>query len=138
MAMAEYAMVTAAVALLAVTLAGTVGKTSAQFPRSQAAAIQLVSSNARAKKVSVAGARAAYGKAPYRKAALKYVYAVGWITGTHDRASCLYTVSTSDAVQQAATELRGNPKVVAKLRSRAVTPHQAATALVKGISYACS
>src|SRR5439155_19733879 len=95
-AMAEYAMVTAAVALLAVTLAGTVGKTSAQFPRSQAAAIQLVSSNARAKKVSVAGARAAYGKAPYRKAALKYVYAVGWITGTHDRASCLYTVSTSD------------------------------------------
>ena len=138
MAMAEYAMVTAAVALLAVTLVGAVGKTPAQLPRTTAAAIKLVSSNARAKKVSVAGARAAYTKAPYRKTALKYVYAVGWITGTHDRASCLYTASTADAVREATTEIRGNSKLLGKLRSRDVTPKQAATALVGGISYACS
>ena len=136
--MAEYAMVTAAVALLAVTLVGAVGKTPTQLPRTTAAAIKLVASNARAKKVSVAGARAAYTKAPYRKAALKYVYAVGWITGTHDRGSCLFTGSPSDSVKQAAGEIRANPKVVAKLRSRGLTPQQAATALVKGISYACS
>jgi len=135
--MAEYAMVTAAVALIAVTLIGAVGQTPAELPRSTAAAIQLVTSNARAKKVSIAGARAAYRKAPYAKPALKYVYTVGWITGMHDRSSCFFTVSTSDAVKQAAAEMSHNPKVSAKLRRRGVTAHQAGTALVKGIQTAC-
>jgi Tfp pilus assembly protein FimV len=136
--MAEYAMVTAAVALLAVSLLSPVGKAPAQLPRTAAAAIRLVSANARAKKVSVAGARTAYAKAPYAKPALKYIYAVGWITGTKNPASCFYTVSTSDAVKEAAGELRGNAKVASRLRSRGVTPQQAGTALVKGISAACS
>ncbi len=136
--MVEYAMVTAAVALMAATLVGTIGQTPVVLPRSAAAAIQLVTSNARAKKVAIADARAAYGQAPYRKPALKYIYAVGWITGTKNRASCLYTGSTSDSVKQATGEIQHNKKVVAKLRSRGLTPRQASTALVAGISAACS
>ena len=136
--MVEYAMVTAAVALLAVSLVGTVGNTTTELPRSATAAIQLVTANAHAKKVSIAGARGAYAKAPYAKPALKYVYAVGWITGMYDRASCFYTVTASDAVRQATGELQHNPKVVAKLRRRGLTARQAGTALVKGIGVACN
>ncbi len=131
-------MVTAAVAFLAIALVGAAGQTPAQLPRSTAAALTLVTSSARAKKVSSADARTAYRRAPYAKPALKYVYAVGWITGTHDRASCFYTVSTSDAVKQATGELTHNAKVSASLRRRGMTAHQAGTALVKGIQTACS
>jgi hypothetical protein len=136
--MAEYAMVTAAVALLAISLAGVVGTGPRQIPRSTAAALELVSSNARSNKVPVVGARAAFGKAPYRKAALKYVYAVGWITGTRDRETCFYTVSPSDAIHQASIELAHNAKVAAKLRRGGLTLRQAGTALVAGITAACN
>lgn len=131
-------MVTAAVALLAISVAGGVGKSTAQLPRSTAAAIQLVSSSAHKAKVPVGDARAAYGKAPYRKTELKYVYALGWITGMKNRATCFYTVSTSDAVRQATGEITHDKKVSAKLRARGLTARQAGTALVKGIQTACS
>jgi hypothetical protein len=136
--MAEYAMVTAAVAFLAIALVGAAGQAPAQLPRSTAAALSLVASSAKAKKVSTADARTAYRRAPYAKPALKYVYAVGWISGTHDRAQCLYTVSTSDAVKEATGEIAHNKKVAAKLRRQGLTAHQAGTALVKGIQTACS
>lgn len=131
-------MVTAAVAFLAIALVGAAGQAPAQLPRSTAAALSLVSSSAKAKKVSVADARTAFRRAPYAKPALKYVYAVGWISGTHDRAQCFYTVSTSDAVRQATGEITRNAKISAKLRRQRLTARQAGTALVKGIQAACA
>ena len=136
--MAEYAMVTAAVALLAVSLIGAVGKTPTELPRSTAAALQLVNSSAKAKHVAVGDARAAFQRAPFGKPALKYIYAVGWITGTKNRESCLYSGSPSDSITEATREISANKKVTSKLRSRGVTPRQAGTALVKGIVAACN
>ena len=136
--MVEYAMVTSAVALLAATLVGAIGRGPAEFPRSAAAAIQLVSSTAQAKKVAVAQAKGAYQKAPFRKPALKYVYVVGWITGTKSPASCLYTGDAASSITQATGQLSHDRKVAAKLKRAGITARQAGTALVRGISDACN
>lgn len=137
--MVEYASLTAALALLTATLAGSLGHSAARVPVSDAAALQLVTSNARMQKAPVAGARAAYRTAPYSKPALKYVFAVGWISGVKDRASCLFTrVSPKPAEKEATGEIRRNAKVAAKLRGRGVSATQASSALVRGIVSACS
>jgi hypothetical protein len=137
--MVEYASLTAALALLTATLAGSLGHSAVQVPAHDAAALQLVASNARTQKAPVAQARSAYRKAPYSKPALKYVFAVGWISGVKNRASCLFTrVSPKSAEKEATSEIRRNGKVTAKLRSRGVSTTQASSALVRGIVSACS
>jgi len=80
--MAEYALITAVVASLALSLAmipeSQLGR---QLPVTAARAQALVSKSARASKVSPAEARAVMAKAPYGRAALRYLYAEGWIGG---------------------------------------------------------
>ena len=133
--MAEYISVVAAVSLVALALGGHV----ASLPSSNAAAIKLVTSGARAQKVPVGGAKAAFGRAPYRKPVLRYLYAAGWIGGTKHQRSCLLTrIAPRVAEEEATGEIRRDDKVKSRLRKLGVTPRTAAAALVKGVVSACS
>ena len=133
--MVEYITVTAAVALVALSLGGQV----AALPTSNAAAIKLVTSGAKAQKVSVSGAKAAFARAPFKKPVLRYLYAAGWIGGTKHRTSCLVTrISPRTAEERATGEIRGERKLRSQLRKLGVSPRTAAAALVKGVVSACS
>jgi len=135
----EYAGLVSAFALLAATLSGSYGQNVAAVFASGATSISTVTKAARSEKVSVAGAKAAYKRAPYRKPALKYLYALGWIGGTKHRAECGLTLLSEDTAKlQTAQQIRSNAKLRAQLRKRAVSVSAAASALVKGVVSACS
>ena len=135
----EYAGILAAVTLMAVTLTGAYGKNVAAVFSSNSVGIAAVGKAARAQKVSSAGARTAYRRAPYAKPALKYLYALGWIGGTKSPGTCGLTLLGQDAAkQQAAHDMRSNSKLVAQLRKRAVSVSSAATAVTKGVVSACA
>ena len=135
--MVEYVSVLTAVSLLALTVGGQLGQRS--LPSTTTAALPLLASGARAQHVPVAGAKAAYKRAPYGKPILKYLYAAGWIGGVKNRASCLLTRVTQDSARQEAVgALRSTPKLMTQLRRRKVTVDQGASALVQGVVSACS
>lgn len=135
----EYISVTAAVSLIALTLGGQLGERFAVLPTSNATAIELVTAGARAQKVPVSGARAAFARAPYKKPVLRYLYAAGWIGGTKHQRSCLLTrIASETAEEQATSEIRRNDKLRTQLRKRGVTALTAARALVTGVVSACS
>ena len=131
----EYISVTAAVSLIALSLGGQI----AALPSSNATALALVISTAKAQKISVSGAKAALVRAPFKKPVLRYLYAAGWIGGVKHRTSCLLArVAPRYAEKQATAEIRSNAKLKAQLRKRGVTAPTAAGALVKGVVSACS
>ena len=135
----EYAGVLAAVSLMAVTLTGAYGKSVTAVFTSSGAGVAAVAKAAKAQKVPPAGAKAAYGRAPYRKPVLKYLYALGWIGGTKNPAQCgLTLLGKNTAREQAARELRANRKVAAQLQKRSVSVSAAATALTAGVVSACA
>jgi hypothetical protein len=78
-------------------------------------------------------------RAPYRKPALKYLWALGWIGGTKHRAECGLTLLSEDtARQRTVQQIRSNAKLRAHLRKRAVSVGAAASALVRGVVSACA
>ena len=135
----EYAGILAAVALMAATLTGAYGTNVTAVFATGTAGVAAVAKAAKAQKVSTAGAKAAYGRAPYCKPALKYLYALGWIGGTKNAGQCGLTLLGKDAAKdQAARELRTNAKLVAQLRKRAMSVSAAANALTSGVVSACA
>ena len=78
----EYAGIVAAISLLAATLTGAYGNNVAAVFASSGASVAAVTKAAKKEGLSPARAKAAYKRAPYRKPALKYLYALGWIGGT--------------------------------------------------------
>jgi len=135
----EYAGILAAVALMSVTLTGAYGKTITAVFTSSGAGVAAVAKAAKAAKVSSAGAKEAYNRAPYRKPALKYLYALGWIGGTKNAGQCGLTLLGEDAArEQAAHEMRGNAKLVAQLKRRSVSVSAAANAVTRGVVSACA
>jgi hypothetical protein len=135
----EYAGILAAVALMAVTFTGAYGKTVTAVFASSGAGIAAAAKAAKAQKVSPAGAKAAYKRAPYRKPALKYLYALGWIGGTKNLTQCgLTLLGEGPARDQAAQWMRSNRKLVTQLKRRGVSVSAAATALTKGVVSACA
>ena len=135
----EYAGILAAVSLLAVTLTGAYGKNVAAVFDTSTVGIAAVGKAAKAQKVSPAGAKTAYRRAPYAKPALKYLYALGWIGGTKNPGQCGLTLLGQDAAkQQAARDMRSNSKLVKQLKRRGVSVSAAATALTKGVVSACA
>jgi hypothetical protein len=137
--MAEYALITAVVASLALSLAmipeSQLGR---QLPVTAARAQALVSKSAQASKVSPAEARAVMAKAPYGRAALRYLYAEGWIGGRRSPADCVFAKATPDSTrQQLAAGIRKDGRLQARLRRMHVTPDQAAQALARGTGAAC-
>ena len=135
----EYAGILAAVALMAATLTGAYGKSVTAVFASGTAGVAAAAKAAKAQKVAPAGAKTAYGRAPYRKPVLKYLYALGWIGGTKNPGQCGLTLLGQDAAkEQAARELRANAKLVSQLRKRGVSVSAAANALTSGVVSACA
>jgi hypothetical protein len=135
----EYAGILAAVALMAATLTGAYGRTVTAVFATSTAGVASVAKAAKAQKVSTVGAKAAYNRAPYKKPALKYLYALGWIGGTKNAGQCGLTLLGQDAAKdQAAREMRSNTKLVTQLKKRAISVSAAATAVTKGVVSACA
>jgi hypothetical protein len=135
----EYAGILAAVSLLAATLTGAYGQNVTAVFATNTAGIVAVGKAAKAQKVSPAGAKAAFKRAPYSKTALRYLYALGWIGGTKNLTQCgLTLLGEGPARDQAAQEMRSNTKLVTQLKRRGVSVSVAATALTKGVVSACA
>jgi hypothetical protein len=131
----EYASLVAAMAVLVSTVTGSLSA----LPTSTAPALTAVAAGAKAQKVPVGEARAAYKRAPYRKPVLKYLYAAGWIGGKKSSVSCLFArVQPDDTQREAAREIRRNPKLVRQLKRARVSVGTASATLVRGIASACS
>jgi hypothetical protein len=134
----EYAGILAAVTLMAVTLTGAYGQNVTAVFNSSSVGIVAVGKAAKAQKVSPAGAKTAYKRAPYAKPALKFLYALGWIGGTRNPGQCGLTLLGQGAARDVATEqIRGNAKLSGQLRKRGVSAVAAATAVTKGVVSAC-
>lgn len=135
----EYAGILAAVTLMAATLTGAYGQNIAAVFTSSSVGIAAAGKAAKTQKVSPAGAKAAYKRAPYAKNALKYLYALGWIGGTKNPGKCGITLLGQDAArEQAARDIRSNAKLVTQLKKRGVSAGAAAGAITKGVVSACA
>ena len=135
----EYASLVTAMAVLASTLSGAFGQRLAVLPTNSATAISSVSAGARAQGIPPAQARAAYKRAPYKKAVLKYLYAVGWIGGKKSPLSCLFARVQPEKTQaEALAEIRKNRKLSRQLARRNVSKPAAAKVVVAGVASACS
>jgi hypothetical protein len=135
----EYAGIVAAISLLAATLTGAYGNNVAAVFASSGASVAAVAKAAQKERVSTARAKAAYRRAPYRKPALKYLYALGWIGGTKNLSQCGLTLLSPDAMkEQAEKGIRGNAKLMTQLKKRAISARTAAGALVEGVVSACA
>src|SRR5262249_61966808 len=93
---------------------------------------------ARSHHVAGSQARAAYAKAPYRSAPLRYLYTVGWVSSASNLTSCKAAqILGPDPVAAAAQALRGSPKTLALLRRAHVTGGEAAAAIGRGATDGC-
>jgi hypothetical protein len=137
--MAEYALITAVVASLALSLATIPeAELARQLPLTAARAQALVSKSARAGNVSPAQARAVMTKAPYGRAPLRYLYAEGWIGGRRNAADCVFAKATPDSTQrQLEAGIRKDARLRGRLRRMNVSVGQAAAALTRGTAAAC-
>ena len=99
----EYAGILTAISLLAVTLTGAYSQNVSAVFASSSVGIAAAGKAAKAQKISPAGAKAAYKRAPYAKTALKYLYALGWIGGTKNPGQCGLTLLGEDAARDVAT-----------------------------------
>ena len=137
----EYAGILAAVTLLAATLTGAYGQNVAPSSRRAAWAIAAVAQGATAQKVSSAGAKAAYKRAPYEKPALKYLYALGWIGGTKNPGQCGLTLLGREArpeIRLRARSARTRSSRAAQERAATSAPQRAAKASSPAVVSACA
>lgn len=135
----EYAGILAAVSLMAISLTGAYGRNVSAVFNSSSVGIAAVAKAAKAQKVSVAGAKTAYRRAPYKKPALRFLYGLGWIGGTKNLAQCGLTSLGPGAARDAAVQdMRKNPKLVAQLRRRGISVSAAANAVTNGVVSACA
>lgn len=137
--MAEYALITAVVASLALALA-TIPESqlSRTLPVTAGRAQALVTKSARAADVPAAEARAAMATAPYNRAALRYLFAEGWIGGRKNAAECVFAKATPTSTQsRLATAIRKDARLRTRLGRMHVTVGQAAEALTRGTAAAC-
>ena len=135
----EYAGILAAVSLMAISLTGAYGRNVSAVFDSSSVGIAAVAKAAKAQKVSVAGAKTAYRRAPYKKPALRFLYGLGWIGGTKNLAQCGLTSLGPGAARDAAVQdMRKNPKLVAQLKRRGISVSAAANAVTNGVVSACA
>ena len=136
---AEYALVTAVMASLAVSLATIPqAQLSRQLPVTAAKAQALVTKSAKSSGVPITDARAAMTRAPFSRPQLKYLYAAGWIGGRKRPADCAFAKVTPGAIaQEMLATIRKDTRLVSRLRRMNVTLGQAADALTKGTASAC-
>lgn len=137
--MAEYALITAVVASLAISLATIPeAQLSRQLPVTAARAQALVSKSAHANGVPAGEARSALAHAPYGRAALRYLYAEGWIAGRKNASECVFAKATPGSTRrELAAGLREDVRLRTRLRRMSITVDQAAGALTRGTAAAC-
>ena len=137
--MAEYALVTAMVATIALAI-GTIpdallGK---RVPTTAAKAQTLMSTSARTQELPPAQARAVMARAPYSRAPLRYLFAEGWIRGTKDPRSCVFAKAAPSATaRNVAAAIRRDRGLVTRLGRMKVGIDQAAGVLLRGTASAC-
>ena len=136
---AEYALITAVVASHAISLATIPdAQLARQLPVTAARAQALVSKSARANGVSGAQAGSVMAKAPYGRAALRYLYTEGWIAGRKNAAECVFAKATPGSTQrELAAGIRRDDRLRTRLARMNVTVDQAAGALTRGTAAAC-
>jgi hypothetical protein len=133
--MVEYASVMAAVSFFVASLTGVYGKV---LPTTTSRATALVTSVAKQHNVPTSRARSAYATAPYKKPALRYLYALGWIGSAADLAACKAAqVLGPDPAVAATQSLQASPQALAALRTSHVTVKQAAAAIGQGTTDGC-
>lgn len=137
--MAEYALVTALVATLAVSISAIPeGQLAARLPTTAAKARALAMQTAREHRIPASEARAALARAPYRRAPLRYLFASGWVDGRRSAASCVFArAAPSSTARSIATSIRRDRRLVARLARMKVTVPQAAEAVLRGTASAC-
>jgi hypothetical protein len=136
--MFEFASLLAAVSMFSASLSGLQAHVLARVFASDATAVQQVVIRARSQRVPPAGARAAYAHAPYKRPALRYVYATAWVAGTRDLKGCaLAQLDVEGTRAAAARKLRGDAATMTRLRRLHLTATQAATAFAHGFASAC-
>lgn len=137
--MAEYALVTALVATLAVSISAIPeGQLAARLPTTAAKARALITQTARQHRVPVSGGRTALARGPYRRAPLRYLFAAGWVDGRRNRASCVFAKATpSSTGRRITTSIRQDRALVARLARMNVSVPQAAEAMLRGTASAC-
>jgi hypothetical protein len=136
---AEYALITAVVASLAISLA-TIPESqlSRQLPVTAARAQALLSKSARSSNVPPAQARSIVAHAPYGRAPLRYLYAEGWLGGRRNATMCVFAkASPGSTRRQMESGIRKDARLTARLRRMHVTVGQAAEALSRGTAAAC-
>lgn len=136
--MVELATLTAVLSLLTTSL-GTLQQTIAdKLVSSNVVALGQASHQARRAGAPVAGARAAYAAAPYRKPALRYVYSLGWISGTRHKTACaLAHLDLAGTRSSVIGSLRKSSRALAVIRKLHLTVAQAGTAFTAGFASAC-
>ena len=133
--MGEYAAVTAAISLLGSSLTGAY---SSALRSNDARTATLVASVARTHHLSASEARAAYRHAPYGRPALRYLYALGWLSAASNLSFCKVEQALGgDPAAATAQSLRSSPKIVAVLRSAHLTVSDAAAAIGRGTTDGC-
>jgi hypothetical protein len=136
---AEYALITAVVASLALSLSTIPERQLArQLPVTAERAQALASKSARASNLPPAQARAVMSRAPYGRAALRYLYAEGWIAGRRSAADCVFAKATPGSTEQELRDaIRRDGALSARLARMKVTAAQAAQAITRGTAAAC-
>ena len=132
----EYATITAALAMLVSSLNGVL---VSALPSTNARAASLVTSVARSHHLSGSQAHTAYTAAPYRKPALRYLYAMGWVGSASDLNACKAAQILGPDPNVAATQaLQASPKALALLRTAHLTVRQGAAAIARGSTDGCT
>jgi hypothetical protein len=135
----EYAGLLANLAVVVTSLNGLHVATGENLQVSEKAAAKVVVVQAREQGVPVAGAQAAYARAPYAVSTLRAMYASGWIVGTKRRATCVLTRLAPEAARERTVEeLLGDGRLLARLKGLRLTPKAAADAYTRGLVSACS
>jgi hypothetical protein len=134
----EFASLLAAISMLASSLSGLQARILQRLAGSDTVAVQQAVLGSKASHVPPAGARAAYARAPYRKPALRYVYATGWVAGTkHQTACALAGLDDEGATSLVIKAIRKQPATMRQLRRLHLTAVQAANAFTRGFVSAC-
>jgi len=137
--MVEFGTLTSALAVLTSALAGLVSMPVGALPATDAKAKVLVTATAATQHVDAVQARTVYRRAPYGKPFLRYLYTVGWMSRSRNRAWCaLDRAAGADPADDAAKQIRSDKKLLARLRAAHITVAAAASAIGKGVSSACA
>ncbi len=134
--MAEYAGLTAVLAVLLTSVGGLVTSIQA-LPATSAQATRLVAAGASRAKVAIPEARRAYRAAPYRKPALKYLYAVGWIGAASSRDACRQALVLGSPRADVLHALERSAEIRLRLRRAKIPRAVAAAAVARGFSAGC-